>query len=164
MHDHFLLLLKEHERALHKVCWVYTRSDHDRDDLFQEIVGQLWKSFGKYDRSRVFSTWMYRVALNVAIDFQRKQRRRVGTSTMGDVQETIPATASDDATKQQQLHELRELLDQQNEADRALLLLYLEGHSLREIGEVLGISETNVSTRLHRLKQSLRQIVQQQGT
>ena len=160
-HEHFLSLLESHQRPLFKVCWTYGRTSHDRDDLFQEIVGRLWTSFGKYDRSRKFSTWMYRVALNVAIDFRRRQQRwGRETASLDDGGVAVPAAATDDATKRQQLRELRELLERQRDADRAILLLYLEGHSYREIGEVLGTSESNVGTRLNRLKISLRQSVQ----
>ena len=160
-HDVFLSLLESHQRPLFKICWAYGRTSHDRDDLFQEIVGQLWMSFAKYDRSRKFSTWMFRVALNVAIDFRRRQQRVGREAATLDESESANATvAPGDLQKQEQLHELRELLEQQSEADRAILLLYLEGHSHREIGEVLGTSESNVGTRLHRLKASLRQSVQ----
>jgi RNA polymerase sigma-70 factor (ECF subfamily) len=160
-HEHFLSLLESHKRLLLKVGWAYGSTSHDRDDLLQEIVGRLWAAFGKYDRSRKFSTWMYRVALNVAIDFRRRQRRwGRETASLDDVGEAVPAAATDEATKRQQLRELRELLEQQSDPDRALLLLYLEGHSYREIGDVLGIGESNVGTRLNRLKKSLRQSVQ----
>jgi RNA polymerase sigma-70 factor, ECF subfamily len=159
-HEHFLSLLESHQRALFKVCWTYGRTSHDRDDLFQEIVGRLWTSFAKYDRSRKFSTWMYRVALNVAIDFRRRQQRWGRETSLDEGGAAVPAEAPDDATKRQQLRELRELLERQRDADRAILLLYLEGHSYREIGEVLGTSESNVGTRLNRLKISLRQSVQ----
>jgi RNA polymerase sigma-70 factor (ECF subfamily) len=159
-HEYFLSLLESHQRPLFKICWAYGRTSHDRDDLFQEIVGQLWTSFGKYDRNRQFSTWMFRVALNVAIDFRRRQQRRGREIATLDVGSEVPAPANGDATKQDQLRELRELLERQSDADRAILLLYLEGHSHREIGEVLGTSESNVGTRLHRVKQALRQSVQ----
>jgi len=146
---------------LFKICWAYGSTSHDRDDLFQEIVGQLWTSFAKYDRSRKFSTWMFRVALNVAIDFRRRQQRQGReTATLDDRALAGPARATHDATKQEQLRELTELLERQSDADRAILLLFLEGHSYREIGEVLGTSESNVGTRLNRLKTSLRQSVQ----
>ncbi len=153
--EYFLSLIDSHQRLLLKVCWAYTSTSHDRDDLFQEIVGQLWAAFGKYDRNRTFSTWMYRVALNVAIDFRRRQARRGReTRSMDDIYDP---PSSQDAPKQELLQELRELLEQRSEADRAILLLYLEGNSYREIAEVIGISESNVGTRLNRLKESLRQ-------
>ena len=153
----FLELLEKHQRLLMKVCWVYTRTSHDRDDLLQEIVGRLWAAFPSYDPSRTFSTWMYRVALNVAID---ACRRRPSAATVPLVDYLDPPVPHDEP-KQSQLAELRELLEQQNEADRALLLLTLEGNSYREIAEIMGISESNVGTRLNRLKKSLRQSVQE---
>jgi RNA polymerase sigma-70 factor (ECF subfamily) len=160
-HDHFLSLLESHRRPLFKVCWAYGRTSHDRDDLFQEIVGQLWMSFAKYDRTRKFSTWMFRVALNVAIDFRRRQQRAgKEMTTLDDSEPTSSAADPDHVSKREQLRELKELLERQSEADRAILLLYLEGHSHREIGEVLGTSESNVGTRLHRVKASLRHSVQ----
>ena len=161
-HEHFLSLLESHKRPLLKVCWAYGNTSHDRDDLLQEIVGQLWAAFGKYDRSRKFSTWMYRVALNVAINFRRRQRRwEKETVSLADMGAEVAAVGSDASTKLQQLRELRDILEQQSDADRAILLLYLEGHSYREIGDVLGIRESNVGTRLNRLKESLRQSVQE---
>ncbi len=160
-HDVFLSLLESHQRPLFKVCWAYGRTSHDRDDLFQEIVGQLWVAFPKYDRARNFSTWMFRVALNVGIDFRRGQQCAGREKAGLDESESANATVSPvDLQKQEQLYELRELLERQSEADRAILLLYLEGYSHREIGEVLGTSESNVGTRLHRVKNSLRQSVQ----
>ncbi len=159
--DHFLSLVESHQRPLLKVCWAYGSTSHDHDDLWQEIVGRLWAAFGRYDRSRKFSTWMYRVALNVAIDFRRRQRRwKRESASSDDGGADFPVAAADDPTKRQQLRELRELLEQLSDADRAILLLYLEGHAYREIGEVIGISESNVGTRLNRLKKSLRQSVQ----
>lgn len=72
----FLSLVETHQRMLMNVCWAYTRTPDDRDDLFQEIVARLWSAFAGYDRERTFSTWMYRVALNVAIDCRRRGQRR----------------------------------------------------------------------------------------
>lgn len=160
-HDEFLSLLESRQRQLLKVCWVYSRNWHDRNDLLQEITSRLWLAFDKYDRSRPFATWMFRVALNVAIDFRRRQTRWGQEAVSLDTRETTdPAEVDEDQTKTQQLGELHELLEQQTDSDRALLLLYLEGHSHREIGIILGMSETNVGTRLNRLKKSLRQTVQ----
>lgn len=155
--EDFLALIHEYQRWLLKICWAYTRSYHDHDDLFQEIVGRLWAAFGNYDRNRKFSTWMYRVALNVAIDFRRARHRRPSETLLSESAYDPPSPR--DESKQEQLQELRELLEGLNEADRAVLLLSLEGNSYRDIAEVIGISESNVGTRLNRLKQSLRQTV-----
>ena len=155
--EYFLALIGAHQRLLLKVCWAYTRTSHDRDDLFQEIAGRLWTAFGNYDRKRTFSTWMYRVALNVAIDFRRQRQRRPIVTPLP--QDTFDPPSLQDEPKQEQLQELHELLGGLNEADRAILLLCLEGNSYREIAEIIGISESNVGTRLNRLKKSLRQTV-----
>ncbi len=155
--DRFLSLIDAHQRLLLKVCWTYTRTSHDRDDLLQEIVSRLWASFGSYDATRTFSTWMYRVALNVAIDHCRRRQRRESTSLT--IDNSNEPRAAHDEHKQEQLQELRELMDQLDDGDRAILLLSLEGNSYREIAEIIGISESNVGTRLSRLKKSLRQSV-----
>jgi RNA polymerase sigma-70 factor (ECF subfamily) len=156
----FLSLIDSHQRLLMKVCWTYTYSSHDRDDLYQEIVGRLWSAFGMFDQDRRFSTWMYRVALNVAIDFRRRRKRREGVKSL---EETPEQVAAEDVFRNELSRELHELLEQQNDADRAILLLYLEGNSYRDIAEVLGISESNVGTRLNRLKESLRQTAGSSG-
>jgi RNA polymerase sigma-70 factor (ECF subfamily) len=153
----FLSLVETDERMLLKVCWAYTSTSHDRDDLFQEIVVRLWAAFGSYDRKRPFSTWMYRVALNVAIDFRRRRQRRLFASR--NLDEGYDPASPGDEPKHEQLQELHELLERQNEANRALLLLCLEGNSYHEIAEIIGISESNVGTRLNRLKKSLRESV-----
>ncbi|HQR08332.1 MAG TPA: sigma-70 family RNA polymerase sigma factor [Gemmatales bacterium] len=157
-HDLFLSLMESHQRMLFKVCWVY--GANQRDDLMQEIIVRLWGAFGRYDRNRKFSTWMYRVSLNVAIDFRRRQQRwGRGAGLFDEAGAEAVATSAEEATKMQQLRELHDLLEAQSDADRALLLLYLEGNSYQEIGDVLGITETNVGTRLNRLKKSMRDAV-----
>ena len=150
----FITLIDAHRRLIMKVCWVYSSTADDRDDLLQDILSQLWASFENYDGARPFSTWMYRVALNVAIDsVRRKARRREQTGI-----EEMPEFAShQDEPHQEQLLHLHELLDRQNESDRAILLLYLEGQSYREIGGIIGITESNVGTRINRLKRSLKE-------
>jgi RNA polymerase sigma factor (sigma-70 family) len=149
----FLSQIECYHRSLMKVCWAYSTNSHDRDDLYQEILGQLWSSFGKYDQTRPFSTWMYRVALNVAIDSRRKRYRRIKTQPLGDL--NVPANTTDRA-HEECLNELRELLETIGEADRAMIVLFLEGNSYRVIAEILGLSESNVGTRFNRLKKSLR--------
>lgn len=151
-HDRFLSLVDDHRRAIAKICWAYGRTPHDRDDLFQEIIARLWAAFPAYDSNRPFLTWMYRVALNVAIDHRRRQRRWGRECAIVD-EAAIP---SGESTARDDMLELHDLLDQQTDADRALLLLHLEGRSYREVGDILGMSETNVGTRLARIKESMR--------
>ncbi len=158
-HERFLALVAAHQGALFKVAWAFARSAHDRDDLLQEIATRLWMAFGRYDGGRPFSTWMYRVALNVAIDFRRR-RRRWGRERSGLDEQTAQGATVSQADAEHAL-ELRELLEQLGDADRALLLLHLEEQTHREIGAVLGISESNVGTRLNRLKNTLRRLSQE---
>jgi RNA polymerase sigma factor (sigma-70 family) len=153
-HAWLLATLESQQRLIHKVCWAYTRTPQDRDDLFQDIAVRLLSAHRNYDPSRKLSTWVYRVALNVAIDFHRQRRRQPNVSLAPDEQAQSAAPEVDE-----RLDELHELLQQQTEVDRALLLLYLDGNSHREIGDVLGISESNVGTKMNRLKNKLRQSV-----
>lgn len=153
--------MENHRRALLKVCWAYGKSSHDRDDLLQEMASRLWASFGKYDSNRLFSTWMFRIALNVAIDWRRRQSRRPReTASLQDAGAGITDHSTEDDPRHEQLAEVHELMEQLGEADRAILLLHLEAHSHREIGEILGMSESNVGSRFHRIKNTLRQSVQ----
>jgi RNA polymerase sigma-70 factor (ECF subfamily) len=149
-----LSTLESQQRLIHKVCWAYTRTPEDRDDLFQDIAVRLLSAAGNYDPGRKLSTWVYRVALNAAIDFHRQRKRRQKVSFVPDAQAQAAAPEVDE-----QFRELHELLQRQTDVNRALLLLFLDGNSHREIGEVLGISESNVGTRLNRLKNKLREKV-----
>ena len=151
-----LATLESQQRLIHKVCWAYTRTPEDRDDLFQEIAVRLLAAARNYDPSRKLSTWVYRIALNVAIDFHRRRttQRQLSFGFDGDRE----SRSARDREMDDQLRELHELFERQSEVDRALLLLYLDGNSHGEIGEVLGISESNVGTRLNRVKNNLRQV------
>jgi RNA polymerase sigma factor (sigma-70 family) len=153
--DRFLKLLEEHKKIVYKVASSYCRNPADRPDLEQEIVAQLWRSFGRYDEAYRFSTWMYRIALNVAISFYRAETRRSrGTVPAGDSLLEIAAEGPEEPDGNLQI--LRELIARLDELDRALLILYLDGNRYDTIAESLGISETNVGTKISRIKQRLR--------
>lgn len=154
MKARFLALLGTHRRLVYKVANLYG-SREDREDLAQEIIAQLWKAFPGYDEGRKFSTWMYRVALNVAISHAR--RRRPEPEELGD---DLAAPASNGDGR---LATLYRLIGGLGELDRALLLLYLDEHSGREIADVLGISESNVATKIGRLKERLRRTVKEES-
>ena len=153
--DRFQSLVEEHKKILYRVCNLYCKNRDDRDDLAQEIVVQLWRSFERFDGRCRFSTWMYRIALNVAISFYRRENTRnrhlltSGEFLMDTVDEKTEA--SDDLAL---LYVFIEGLDPLH---KALVLLYLDGNSYEEIAAVLGISETNVETKLSRLKDRMRQ-------
>jgi RNA polymerase sigma factor (sigma-70 family) len=154
--ERFETLLAEHRGILYKVCNSYCRNREDREDLAQEITLQLWRSFAGFEERTRFSTWMYRVALNVAISFYRRESTRARHVTSGDelvLQNAVDRTpgGSDD------LAQLYEFIDRLDPLNKALVLLYLDGNSYREIAEVLGLSETNVATKIGRLKKALKE-------
>ena len=126
-------------------------------DLQQEITMQLWRAFQSYDEGRTFATWMYRIALNVAISFVRKSALRARHSASLD-QETVAGIPDEKAppTTDARVAALDAFANRLDAMNRALLVLYLEERSYRDIAEVLGISETNVATKISRLKQRIR--------
>ena len=152
-------LLLEHRKIIFKVASIYARGAENRNDLAQEIRVQLWRSFGSYNADRAkFSTWMYRVALNVAIS-QARRGRLVPTDRIDSLNEDhLETVAGDEPSIEQDEHlsELYAFVGQLDEVNRALIMLYLEDRSYAEIAEILGISETNVSTKINRIKQKLR--------
>lgn len=153
----FSSLLDEHKKILYKICNSYCRQADDRNDLAQEILIQLWKSFEKYDDHFKFSTWMYRIALNVAISFYRREKRRTQHTThlADDLLEVVADLPAVEPSEEIEL--LYHLMNQQDPLHKALLLLYLDGNSYKAMSDVLGISETNVATKLNRLKKKLRE-------
>jgi RNA polymerase sigma-70 factor (ECF subfamily) len=161
----FEALLAEHRKIVFKVAATFAREAEDREDLAQEIVVQLWRSFDRYDEGRSkFSTWMYRIALNVAIS----QLRRNRGSLVGDTEslddhhlERIANKPANEADER--VAALRSLIDRLDALSRALMLLYLEERGYTEIAEILGITETNVATKINRLKQKLRLMAAEAG-
>lgn len=152
----FSALLSEHQRLVFKVATTYARGTADIEDLAQEIATQLWRAFPGYDPERRFTTWMYRIALNVAISWLRSNapRRRHSVPYDQDQHEAIAETATHDENDGQRI--LRGFIGSQGPLDRALLLLYLEERPLTEMSEVLGLTTTNLTTKIHRLKERLR--------
>jgi RNA polymerase sigma-70 factor (ECF subfamily) len=153
----FLELLEEHQAIVFKIAHVYCRNRADVADVVQEVALQAWRSFSRYDRSRPFSTWLYRIGLNVAISFYRTEARRARLIVPADesiIEIAVPP--SDAAELAEQLRVLHRFIGQFGELDKALVLLYLDGQSNDAIADVLGISVSNVGTRVNRIKQKLR--------
>jgi len=152
----FAVVLERHRGLVFKVANGYGRDADDRADIAQEIAAQLWRAWPGYDPARPLATWMYRIALNVAISHLRGRSRHAAHHVaLDESHEAIEGATHDvDADRLQSLQRLIAQLDPLN---RALLLLYLDERSHREIAEILGLSETNVATRIGRLKQRLRE-------
>jgi RNA polymerase sigma factor (sigma-70 family) len=138
------------------VAFGYCRSREDRVDLVQEMTIQLWRSFARYDSRVKFSTWTYRVAMNVAISHFRGEGRRIRDTLP--FEEFADELAADDplmGAVGDNMRVLRRLIDGLDALNRALVLLYLEGHTSEEIAEIVGISPGNVTTRMNRVKNEL---------
>lgn len=155
--DRFVSLLDEHRRILFKVAGSYARSVADRQDLVQEMVVQLWRSFERYDPALRFSTWTYRIALNVAISFFRAESRKARTFVPAEEQLLeIAAAPAESAAIEDELRLLWQAVDGLDALDRALVVLYLDGQSHEAMAEALGVSQTNVGTKINRIKKRLR--------
>ena len=153
----FSSLLQANRKIVFKVANTYTRHAEDRADLSQEIVAQLWRAFPSYDSTRVFSTWMYRIALNVAISSLRSSRRRTAHTVPFDerLHDRGGDAGSGGDETDARVSALYDVIDGLDPLNRALLLLYLEERSYTDIAGILGISVTNVATKISRLKQRL---------
>lgn len=154
MHPTFEELLAQHGAILTKVTRAYCRDQHDREDLAQEIVLQLWRSFGRYDARLRFSTWMYRVAMNVAISHYRTRKAAGGDAMPLD--ETTELAAANDAPDRDDTRVLYDLIRELDELNRAVIVLYLDGHSHHEISAIVGLTATNVATKVNRIKEQLK--------
>ena len=150
----FEQMLERHRGIVFKVANSYAANPADREELAQEIAVQLWRAWPAYDPERPPATWMYRIALNVAISHlrTRQQRERHHVPLEEQVRDFAAPESSDDE-RRGALQRCIAALDPMN---RALMLLYLDERSQREIAEILGISESNVSTKISRLKQRIR--------
>jgi len=159
--DIFVSVIQSHKGILYKVAALYCKNEPDRKDLIQEIIIQLWRSFDRYDEQYRHSTWIYRISLNVAISFYRKEHSRkkiAGPLTDGIIHLSGNDTAEE---KESDLCMLRDQIAGLRELDKALILLYLEEKSHKEIARIMGISETNVATKINRIKQVLKQKITQ---
>ena len=137
---------------------MYTDDQESHNDLFQEITIQLWKAFPNFRGDAKFSTWMYRVALNTAITLYRKSKKELKTQDFDDVSFRITADIYDDETEQQ-LNLMYKAVKELNDIDKALVFLYLEDQSYKEISNTLGISEVNARVKMNRIKNALKTIL-----
>lgn len=147
----FELLVRQHKRTIYTVCYMFSTNKDEIDDLFQEILIRLWNGFDRFEGRSSAKTWIYRVALNTAINQDRKERRRP---------QTVPLTVDIDPyeadnPQTQQIRILYDRISRLDPIDRSLILLWLEGISYDEIGAIIGISPNNVGVKLTRIKEKL---------
>ena len=150
----FQEIIEQHKGILFKVARTYCQNEDDRQDLIQEMMIQIWQSINKYNDQYRISTWLYRISLNVAISFYRKNTTRAKKYTVLNEQATkIPD--EDKTETEQQLNLLEQFISELKEIDKALMILYLEDKSHAEIAEILGMSVSNVGTKIGRIKDKL---------
>ncbi len=149
-------LIDENQKIIYKICNSYCSNKNDREDLAQEIIYQILKSYRSYKQEYKFSTWMYRVALNVAISFYRKSKTNDTVAYESNLTEHPVDFHSPDELENN-LSILEKFINELKELDKALMILYLESKTYKEIAEILGITETNVATKISRIKETLKQ-------
>ena len=152
----FVNLINEHQGLIHKVCIMYENDREVRNDLFQEIVLQLWKSFPTFRGEAKISTWMYRIALNTAISGFRKETRKIVTEDLREVHFNISDNGDE---SEENLQKLQWAIRQLNEIDRAMIMMALEEVPYEEIAETIGISQNNVRVRMNRIREKLRKLM-----
>ena len=157
----FLNRIESHKGILYKVSKMYMDNHDDQQDLFQEIICQLWKSYDSFRNESQFSTWMYRVAVNTAIVFLKKEKRKVDKYEIAS--ENIKEDEGDSHIKESKIDHFYKAVQKLEKIDKAIIFYQLEGFSHKEIGENLGISEGNARVKLNRAKEKLKEIIKNQG-
>ena len=150
----FVSVVREYERVIYKVCYLYTTPNATLNDLYQEVVLNLWKAFPKFRRECKISTWIYRIALNTCISFIRKEKN---------IPEIVTLTQEADRTEetdetQAMLRQLYRMINRLGQLEKSIILLYLEEKSYEEIAEITGLTLTNVATKLSRIKDKLKKM------
>jgi RNA polymerase sigma-70 factor (ECF subfamily) len=153
-------LVQEHRFLLYKVCRLYCFTEADRQDLFQEIVIQLWKSYPGFRGDSKFSTWLYRIALNTAISDLRKQGRRPSTTSTSEILPSLPDMTWP-GEEEQQLQQLYAAIARLSDVEKALVMLYLEDKPYEEMEEIMGINQNNLRVKMNRIREKLRKMTKE---
>lgn len=141
------------------ICGVYARTEEEVKDFIQEVTIQLWKSHEKFEMRSKVSTWVYRVTLNVCLAMSRKNRQPINSVPL----ENLQISEDIDLEEKEQIEQLYTAIRKLRESDRAIVLLYLENKSYKEIAEILGMTVTNVGVKVNRLKSQLKKIIDGRG-
>ena len=151
--EEFIGIIKANEGLIYKVVKVYAYDKEDQQDLYQEIVYQLWRSFPSFRQDAKISTWMYRIALNTSITYSKKEKKNGNRIPLDDM--LLNRTDPGDETKNERIETLYANIRMLNTVEKGIILLYLEEKSYEEIAAITGFTATNIGTRLGRIKQKL---------
>jgi RNA polymerase sigma factor (sigma-70 family) len=155
--EKFISVIKDNQNLIYKICYSYCSNPENREDLQQEILMQLWSSFSKFDGRVKISTWIYRIALNTAITYYRNDHKHNDKKVTIDASVISLSNFEYIPEQEENLAMLYQFIGNLHEMDRALILLYLDNNKYKDIAEILGISETNVATKINRIKKILRE-------
>ena len=155
--DQFVSLIKENQNLIFKICHSYCADPENRKDLQQEILIQLWKSFAKFDGRVKITTWMYKVALNTAIFYYRNSSKHDNNKVPLDASIISLPHLEPEVELDERITQLYTFIGKLTELDKALILLYLDDNKQKDIAEILGLSETNVATKISRIKKNLKE-------
>jgi len=156
--EQFLDMLEQHIGIIIKISGAYAFVREDRKDLMQDIILELWKSFKRFDGNCKQSTWIYRISLNISMNYKRKQSNIFVLTSLNDFKENGIFSWLEGQDNMSELEILYESIGELNEINKAIILLYLDGNSHEEISEITGISKTNIGTRISRIKNELKKI------
>jgi RNA polymerase sigma-70 factor (ECF subfamily) len=159
--NEFLALIEVHKGILHKISKMYMDTRDDQQDLFQEMIYQIWRSYDSFNHESRFSTWMYRVAVNTALLFFKKEKRNIPFA--GEVPDQLPYEEGQSDRHELQLVHFYQAVNKLESIEKALIFYHLENYSHKETAENLGISEVNARVKLSRAKTRLKEIIKTQG-
>lgn len=157
----FLARIETHKGIIYKISRMYMDNSADQEDLFQEIIYQVWKSYASFGGQSQFSSWMYRVALNTAIVFLKREKKKPETSE--EMPEHLAIEEDFSGEKELQLEHFYQAVQKLEKIEKALVFYYLEDYSHKEIAENLGISEVNTRVKLNRAKNKIKELIKKQG-
>jgi RNA polymerase sigma-70 factor (ECF subfamily) len=160
--EEFIQQIDQNQGILHKVCGMFCSQIHDREDLYQEIILQLWKSWKNFKGDSKFSTWMYRVALNTAISMSARTKKH---QPVKEIQKDQISPSEDDygQVTEEDIQQLYLAISKLTDIERAVILLYLEEKSYDEIAQITGLSKSNVGVKILRIKKRL-EVEMKKGT
>lgn len=157
--EQFLNILEKNIGIIIKISRAYTQVQQDREDLINDITLELWKSFKHFNGDSKISTWIYRIALNTSMNYKRKKKNTTLFSSLNELKENDIASWLIEEDRSSDLEVLYNCIDELSEINKAIILLYLDGNSHDEISEIMGISKTNVGTRISRIKEQIKNLV-----
>ncbi|MCF8222582.1 MAG: sigma-70 family RNA polymerase sigma factor [Bacteroidales bacterium] len=159
MEHKYTQVIEENKKIIYKVCNLYCKSEIDKEDLFQEIVLRLWKGFSSFEGKSKISTWIYRVSINTAITVNRLNERRPKLSSLEKHGFTI-MNEIQESDHNEEITLLLKCINKLNDLEKAIIHLYLDEVSYQEIGAIVGISTSNVATKISRIKIKLKDIIE----